>query len=96
MLWRQAENQIHVDAALDRLFARTPYRELAEEVFKWLTEQIPFRCGVRLGKERMSFLLGNYRPAAIKRSGGMVRVDMGFAERLPRFTQSGKRCLEKH
>lgn len=83
MLWREAEDQVTLSAALDCLFARTPYRGLAEEVFNWFKEQIPYRCGVRLGKERITFLVGNYRPAAIKRHRGMLRVDMGFVGQLP-------------
>lgn len=83
MLWKQTEPQKALDVALDCVFARTPYRGLAEEVFNWLKEQIPYRCGVRFGKGRITFLVGNYRPAAIKRDKGGVRVDMGFAGRLP-------------
>lgn len=85
MLWKRAEPQetVTVDKALDCVFARTRYRDLAEDVFSWLKERLPYRCGVRLGKGRISFLVGNYRPAAIKRDKAGVRVDMGFTGGLP-------------
>lgn len=84
-LWREAEHRISVSEALDLMFGGTAYRHLAEEVFFWLQEHIPYKCGVRLGKnrDRLTFLIGNYRLAAIKRDGGRLRLDMGFHAEVP-------------
>lgn len=83
-LWRVSEDSMSLETALDRLIGDVPsQRAVAAEMFEWLKGTIPFRCGVRLGKNRLTFLIGNYRPAAIKRVGNRLRVDMGFTEKLP-------------
>lgn len=38
---------------------------------------------MRLGRDRISFLVGNYRLAAVKKRGGVLRLEMAFAEKLP-------------
>lgn len=55
------------------------------KVFDWLKTLLPYRCGVRLGNNRLSFLIGNYRPAAIKRRDNDLRLEMGFADKLPKI-----------
>lgn len=66
-LWRQDENSISEEEALSHLFRNNPRSfYIARSLYDWLKEVLPFRCGVRLGKDRISFLIGNYRPAAIK------------------------------
>ncbi|NPV52190.1 MAG: hypothetical protein HPY71_01550 [Firmicutes bacterium] len=83
LLWREAQHQVTLSEALDFLFGSTQYRQLAVEAFLWLQKLIPYRCGVRWGKDRITFLVGNYRPAAIKRDAGKLRIDMGFAGEIP-------------
>lgn len=83
MLWNEARSSIELRDALDSLFGASPWRGIADDVFCWLVGHIPYRCGVRLGKGRLTFLIGNYRPAALKKWNGRLRVDMMFADRLP-------------
>lgn len=84
-LWRESADPMSLEAALDRLFGSIPeQRAAAAGLFEWLRDTIPFRCGIRLGKNRLTFLVGNYRPAAIKREGNRLRVDMGFANEIPK------------
>lgn len=82
-LWKEADQLVSLGEALDSLFADTPYRQLAEEAFDWLQKHIPYRSGVRLGEKRITFLVGNYRPAAIKREAGKLGLYMVFADTLP-------------
>lgn len=69
--------------ALTRLFSDDNTRVLAGSVYKWLKEIIPYPCGVRLGKDRLSFFIGNYRPAALKNYRGGLRLEMGFIGAVP-------------
>jgi len=83
-LWTQSSNSIPEEEALIRRFGDSPINlHIVTSIYNWLKETLPFRCGVRLGKDRITFLVGNYRPAAIKKQGGKVRLDMVFANRLP-------------
>lgn len=82
-LWRETDQLISLSEALDSLFLNTPYRRLAEETFHWLQEHIPYKCGVRLGERRITFLVGNYRPAALKIDGGRLGLYMVFVGSLP-------------
>lgn len=83
-LWLQADETILEEEALFNLFgAHARSLEVATNLYNWLKTLLPFRCGVRMGKDRISFLIGNYRPAAIKKHKGKVRLDMGFVNKLP-------------
>ena len=82
-LWRETDQLISLSEALHSLSLNTPYRPLAEETFHWLREHIPYRCGVRLGRKRVTFLVGNYRPAALKIDAGRLGLCMVFAGSLP-------------
>ncbi len=82
-LWSEADHPMSLNEALDSLFLNTPYRQLAQEVFHWLQERIPYRSGVRLGKNRITFLIGNYRPAALKIDAGKLGLYMVFAGSPP-------------
>ncbi len=83
-LWIQSSNSIQEEEALISKFGDSPINlHTATTLYKWLKETLPFRCGVRLGKDRITFLVGNYRPAAIKKQKGKVRLDMVFANKLP-------------
>ena len=82
-LWSEADQPMSLNEALDSLFLDTPYRQLAQEVFHWLQERIPYKSGVRLGKNRITFLIGNYRPAALKIDAGELVLYMVFAGSPP-------------
>lgn len=83
-LWIQSSNSVQEEEALISKFGDSPINlHIATALYNWLKETLPFRCGVRLGKDRITFLVGNYRPAAIKKQGGKVRLDMVFANILP-------------
>lgn len=83
-LWIQSSNSIPEEEALTIRFGNSPINlHITTALCNWLKETLPFRCGVRLGKDRITFLLGNYRPAAIKKQAGKVRLDMIFANSLP-------------
>ncbi len=85
ILWRQAENSLPEEEALSQLFGDDlrSYK-IARYLYDWLKRVLPFRCGVRLGKDRITFLVGNYRPAALKKENkGKVRLEMGFVNNLP-------------
>ncbi|UNC91282.1 hypothetical protein [Candidatus Contubernalis alkaliaceticus] len=83
-LWVQSEDTISEDESIRIIFMDNPKNvNTAKILIKWLKIILPFRCGIRMGKERITFLAGNYRPAAIKRQKGSVRLDMVFANRLP-------------
>ena len=83
-LWLQSPNSIQEEEALKSTFGDSYINlHIATTLYKWLKEMLPFRCGVRMGKDRITFLMGNYRPAAIKCRKGGVRLDMVFAGRLP-------------
>ncbi|RJX17622.1 MAG: hypothetical protein C4575_12720 [Desulforudis sp.] len=80
--------------ALKILFQDSELRVRANRVYDWLKVNLPYRCGVRLGKDRLSFLVGNYRPAAIKKRGNAVRLEMCFVGALPSaFASTGFRWL---
>jgi hypothetical protein len=82
-LWKETDQLISLSEALDSLFLNTPHRQLAEEIFHWLREHIPYKCGVRLGEERITFLVGNYRPAALTIDAEGLGLYMVFVGRLP-------------
>ncbi len=83
-LWTQADILISEDEALMALFGDYPENlRVAASLYDWIKEALPFRCGVRLGKDRITFLVGNYRPAAIKKQGAKVRLDAVFSNILP-------------
>jgi len=81
--WTEDAELESVENALDQVFGGLPCLLLAHDLFEWVKELLPYRCGVRRGKKRLSFLVGQYRPAAIKRQGKSLRLDMVFAHRLP-------------
>ena len=83
MLWRETSVLIAEEDALYSLFQDNEILFLARNVFEWLKEVLPYRCGVRLGDKRLSFLIGNYRPAALKKYHKELRLDMGFKGKLP-------------
>lgn len=83
-LWKQSTTCLTEEEALATVFGSNPaLLTVARGLYDWLKEILPFRCGVKMGKDRISFLIGNYRPAALKRRGKAVRLEMGFTRRLP-------------
>ena len=80
---RGADTMASEEDALTRLFSDDNTRVLAGSVYKWLKEIIPYPCGVRLGKDRLSFFIGNYRPAALKKYRGGLGLEMGFIGVVP-------------
>jgi hypothetical protein len=92
VLWRETLDLIAEEDALYNLFQDNEILVLARSVYEWLKEILPYRCGVRLGDKRITFLIGNYRPAALKKYHKELRLDMGFKGRLPegwKSTSSG-------
>lgn len=83
----QAQLQMSSEEALQLLFDETPEGlAIARKLFDWIIQILPYRCGMKKGNNRISFLIGNYRPIAIKRSAnGKVRLDMGFMYKLPGY-----------
>lgn len=82
MWWRESPVQLSPEEAVALVFAERD-RPLAMSLLKMLKAAIPFPCGVRVGRGRITFLVGNYRLAALKRSRGGVRVELPFAGGVP-------------
>lgn len=87
-LWFQSLCSVQEEEALKSIFGDNYI--IATTLYNWLKEILPFRCGVRMGKDRITFLIGNYRPAALKYRRKGVRLDMVFTDRLPKgFKETG-------
>jgi len=83
MLWNNTSSRFSENNAMGTLFDDPILQQLGIEVLEWIKEYVPCRCGVRLGIDRVSFLLGNYRPAAIKNKNDVLRLEMAFLSKLP-------------
>ncbi|MGB9804120.1 hypothetical protein [Desulfofundulus sp.] len=76
-LWRESTVQYSLEEAIEQVFDER-YRALAVPAVRGLVRALPFSCGVRMGKKRVTMLLGNYRLAAFKSSKDGVRIELPF------------------
>ena len=82
-LWRQASNPVSLEEAVDSVFPDAMRRSTATQLLRELITILPYRCGVRMGEDRITFLIGGYRPAAILRRYQGVELCLVFVRGLP-------------
>lgn len=87
MYWQQSDKSVEAATAIERVFP--DHFDIAHDAFLRIKEMLPFPCGIRQSQakkpDRISFLLGNYRLAALKTNKDGVLVMLAFAntETLP-------------
>jgi len=84
--WIQAPDSIDATTAIQQVFPAA-YWDVAHRAFLRIKNLLPFPCGIRQShaskKDRISFLLGNYRLAALETNRDGVLVSLAFANALP-------------